>query len=166
MVFQSYAIFPHLNVRDNIAFGLKGLSKKSKRHRKDEVDRFLALVELTDYQDYLPREISSGMKQRVELARVLILEPHIILMDEPFASLDYRTRREMQNLLVSLWQELPQTILFVTHDVDEAIVLGDKIEIMDINPGRIYEELHIPLERPRNINQNGFGLFREKLHRF
>ena len=166
VVFQEDTLFPWLTVRENIAFGLKGKRRKSKRHIKEEVDRFLALVGLTDYQNYLPREISSGMKQRVELARVLILEPHIILMDEPFASLDYRTRREMQNLLVSLWQELPQTIIFVTHDVDEAIVLGDKIEIMDINPGRVHEELHIPLERPRNINQNGFGSYRDKLHRF
>jgi len=166
VVFQEDTLFPWLTVRENIAFGLKGERRKSKHHVKEEVDRFLALVGLTDYQNYLPREISSGMKQRVELARVLILEPHIILMDEPFASLDYRTRREMQNLLVSLWQELPQTIIFVTHDVDEAIVLGDKIEIMDINPGRVHEELHIPLERPRNINQNGFGSYRDKLHRF
>lgn len=166
VVFQEDTLFPWLTVRENIAFGLKGKERGSTDHLKEEVNRFLDLVGLTDYQNYLPREISSGMKQRVELARVLILRPHIILMDEPFASLDYRTRREMQNLLVSLWQELPQTILFVTHDVDEAIVLGDKIEIMDINPGRVHEELHIPLERPRHINQSGFSSYRDKLHRF
>jgi len=166
VVFQEDTLFPWLTVRENIAFGLKGNRKNSAQHIKDEVDRFLTLVGLADYRNYLPREISSGMKQRVELARVLILKPRIILMDEPFASLDYRTRREMQNLLVSLWQELSQTIIFVTHDVDEAIVLGDKIEIMDINPGRIHEELHIQLDRPRNINQRDFASYKDTLHRF
>ena len=115
VVFQEDTLFPWLTVQENIAFGLKGRNKDKKGIR-EEVDRFVGLVGLTEFRDYLPREISGGMKQRVALARVLILKPHILLMDEPFASLDAQTREEMQDLLLSLWKKLSHTIIFVTHD--------------------------------------------------
>jgi NitT/TauT family transport system ATP-binding protein len=103
------------------------------------------------------------MKQRVALARVLIMMPQVLLMDEPFASLDYHTRREMQELLVSLWEELGHTIIFVTHDIDEAITLADKIVVMDMAPGRIREQLPVTLQRPRKPEQTEYMFFRKKL---
>ncbi len=104
------------------------------------------------------------MKQRVALARVLILKPQVLLMDEPFASLDSQTREEMRNLLTDLWKELEQTILFVTHDVDEAITLADRILVMDKGPGRIREEISITLPRPRRIGKTEFLVYRKKLY--
>ena len=163
VIFQEDALFPWLTVEENIAFGLKrrGQDKKSKA---DEVERFLGLVGLREFRDYLPGELSGGMKQRVALARVLILKPEVLLMDEPFASLDAQSREEMQNLLLSLWKELAHTILFVTHDVNEAVILADKILFMSKNPGRIREEIRIDLPRPRSRDGSAFLSFNRKLH--
>ncbi|WP_319575675.1 ABC transporter ATP-binding protein [uncultured Desulfobacter sp.] len=159
VVFQEDALFPWLTVAENIGFGLKGrgLSAAEKQAR---VNRFLDLVGLTEFKDYLPREISGGMKQRVALARVLVLSPEVLLMDEPFAALDAQTREQMQNLLLSLWEQLKQTIVFVTHDVREAVTLADRTMVM----GRITEEttinpthmVPIPLNRPRIQNRREF----------
>ena len=137
---------------------------RDKEYLKEEVDRFLSLVGLTEFRDYLPREISGGMKQRVALARVLILKPRVLLMDEPFASLDAQTREEMQNLLINLWGKLAQTILFVTHDVDEAVTLSDRILVMDKGPGRIREEIHISMPRPRKMEKTEYLFYRRKLY--
>ena len=164
VVFQEDTLFPWLTVSENVAFGLTG-KKGLTETIEERVNHFLALVGLLDFRHYLPRDISGGMKQRVELARVLVLDPHILLMDEPFASLDYRTRREMQDLLIALAQELSQTIIFVTHDVDEAISIADKIEIMAINPGTITEELHIGQERPRRVTEASYGVYRDRIYR-
>ncbi|MGC9325400.1 MAG: ABC transporter ATP-binding protein [Desulfomonilia bacterium] len=161
VVFQEDSLFPWLTVRENIAFGLPGIKKTAVQDR--EIDRYLAHVGLWDFQHYLPREISGGMKQRVALARVLILKPQVLLMDEPFASLDYHTRREMQNLLISLWEELGHTIVFVTHDIDEAITLADTILVMDISPGRIKEEIRVSLSRPRSVEHESYLAIRRKL---
>ena len=128
-----------------------------------KVDRFLALVGLEAFRDYLPREISGGMKQRVALARVLILEPKLLLMDEPFGALDAQTREEMQNLVLSLWQELAHTIVFVTHDINEALTLADRILVMEKNPGRIADDLVVPLARPRQKHDGGFQQFHDRL---
>ena len=114
------------------------------------------MVGLTAFKDYLPKEISGGMKQRVALARVLILNPRVLLMEEPFGALDAQTREEMQNLLLSLWQKLSHTILFVTHDVQEAVVLADRILLMDKDPGRIREDIRIDLPRPREMSTRRF----------
>jgi NitT/TauT family transport system ATP-binding protein len=127
-----------------------------KHKKKQEVDRFLSLVGLSEFQHYLPREISGGMKQRVALARVLILQPQLLLMDEPFVSLDAQTREEMQNLMLSLWEKFSQTILFVTHDVNEAVTLADRIFLMDKDPGRIREDVRIDLPRPRKKTGDDF----------
>jgi NitT/TauT family transport system ATP-binding protein len=163
VVFQEDTLFPWLTVQENIAFGLRDRNKDKKGIR-EEVDRFLGLVGLTEFRDYLPREISGGMKQRVALARVLILQPQILLMDEPFASLDAQTREEMQDLLLSLWEKLSHTIIFVTHDVNEAITLSDRILVMSKNPGRIREDIHVNLGRPRKMEKEEFIFFSRKLY--
>lgn len=163
VVFQEDALFPWLTVFENVAFGLRmsGVGKKSIR---EEVERFLSLVGLDEFRDYLPREISGGMKQRVALARVLIITPQVLLMDEPFASLDAQTREEMQNLLLDLWRNLSHTILFVTHDVQEAVTLADRILLMDKNPGRIRESIAVDLPRPRNADQDRFVALSRRIH--
>ncbi len=158
VVFQEDALFPWLTVEENIAFGLQEKFRNRQEIRR-EVDRFLTLVGLRAFRDYLPKEISGGMKQRVALARVLILQPKVLLMDEPFAALDAQTRREMQNLLLSLWKKLSHTILFVTHDVNEAATLADRILVMDSHPGRIREEIRVSLPRPREPEENSFHQF-------
>lgn len=163
VVFQEDTLFPWLTVEENIAFGLRS-QKKSKRNVRQEVDRFLSLVGLNDFRNYLPKEISGGMKQRVALARVLILQPKVLLMDEPFGSLDAQTREEMQNLLLSLWEKLSHTVLFVTHDVNEAVALADRVLIMDKNPGCIRRQIPIDLPRPRKRETSEFVRCCRQLH--
>lgn len=162
VVFQEYALFPWLTVEENIAFGLK-IRRVEKSTAKKAVDRYLALMGLSQFKDYLPREISGGMKQRVALARVLILNPKILLMDEPFGALDAQTREDMQGLLLELWEELHHTILFVTHDVNEALLLADRILIMGINPGRVSKEISVDLPRPRAKEEREFLLVGQEL---
>lgn len=163
VVFQEDTLFPWLTVQENIAFGLKPQTRE-KNVIREEVDLFLALVGLTEFKNYLPREISGGMKQRVALARVLVLKPDILLMDEPFASLDTYTREEMQNLLLSLWEKLSHTVLFVTHDVNEAVTLADRILVMDKDPGRVQEEIHVDLKRPRKKESREFLQYSQYLY--
>jgi NitT/TauT family transport system ATP-binding protein len=155
VIFQEDALFPWLTVAENIAFGLKGRGL-GRRSVRQETDRFLSLVNLEAFRNYLPREISGGMKQRVALARVLILNPKVLLMDEPFAALDAQTREEMQFFLLDLWKKLSHTILFVTHDVTEAVTLADRILVMDKNPGRIRHDIAVPLRRPRIRESDAF----------
>jgi len=162
VVFQEDALFPWLTVEENIAFGLRrhGWSRKQ---RDEEVNRYLSMVGLSEFRDYLPREISGGMKQRVALARVLILQPQVLLMDEPFAALDAQTREEMQRLMLSLWERLSHTILFVTHDVTEAVTLADRILLMGKDPGRIREDIPVDLPRPREKDSEAFVRFYRRL---
>jgi len=148
VIFQEDALFPWLTVEENIALGLRNRAVGRGTVRR-EVERFLGLVGLGEFRDYLPREISGGMKQRVALARVLILQPKILLMDEPFGALDAQTREDMQGLLLQIWEQLSHTIVFVTHDVSEALVLADRVLVMGMSPGRIEEEIPVALERPR-----------------
>ena len=163
VVFQEDTLFPWLTVKENIAFGLKGRTRDKKTF-DEEVERFLSLVGLSEFRNYLPREISGGMKQRVALARVLILKPEVLLMDEPFASLDAQTREEMQNFLLSLWENLSHTIIFVTHDVTEAVTLADRILVMSKDPGRIREKIRVDLPRPRKREKSDFLFFSRKLY--
>lgn len=155
VVFQEDALFPWLTVAENIAFGLKGKGI-ARRRRREMVDQYLAMVGLSTFENFFPGEISGGMKQRVALARVLILEPEILLMDEPFASLDAQTREEMQQLLLTLWHKLGHTIVFVTHDVRETVTLADRVIVMEKNPGRLKEMVSVNLQRPRNIDSDAF----------
>jgi NitT/TauT family transport system ATP-binding protein len=162
VVFQEDALFPWLTVGENIAFGLRGWRMPG-RKRRELLDRYLALTGLSAFRDYLPREISGGMKQRVALARVLILEPEILLMAEPFAALDAQTRNEMQQLLLRLCSMLSQTVVFVTHDLREAMTLADRVLVMDRDPGRVRQVVDIGLERPRDGEIQPFRARRREL---
>jgi NitT/TauT family transport system ATP-binding protein len=161
VVFQEDALFPWLTVRENIAFGLGG---RSGAQRRLETERLIDLVGLEGYGDYLPRTLSGGMKQRVALARVLIRSPQILLMDEPFGALDAQTREEMQELLLRLAQERNQTILFVTHDVQEAATIADRALVLDRDSGQIGATLPIALPRPRNRSSHDFQDLCARLH--
>ena len=136
VVFQQPPLYPWLSVRDNIGFGLKmrGVDKKESR---ELIDTYLEKVRLTKFADLKPYELSGGMKQRVAIARVLVNNPRILLMDEPFGALDALTREEMQNLVRSIWWETKKTVLFITHDVDEALSLGTRVLVMSRGPGKI-----------------------------
>ena len=148
VVFQEHFLFHWLTVEDNIAFALKirGVPRKEFLPRAHE---FVKLVGLTGFERHHPDELSGGMRQRVSIARVLINNPEILLMDEPFAALDAQTRLLMQEWLLKLWEEHQMSMLFITHDVDEAILMADRIFVMGVQPGRIIQELKVPLPRPR-----------------
>ena len=148
MVFQGYSLFPWLSVQKNVEFGLK-MKKIPKEDRTDRAKKFIDLVGLTGFEDALPKQLSGGMKQRVAIARTLANEPEILLMDEPFGALDAQTRVVMQELLADISKKTRTTILFITHDIDEAVLLGERIYVMSRRPGTIREvlEVHIPGER-------------------
>jgi len=150
MVFQSYTLFPWLTVEDNIRFALKksGLG----RTQQDElVTDHIRLVGLEGFERSHPNQLSGGMRQRVAIARALVYRPEMLLMDEPFGALDAQTRMLMQELLLQVWQAERTTVLFVTHDVEEAILLSDRIYVMTARPGRIKAEIAIDLPRPRSL---------------
>jgi NitT/TauT family transport system ATP-binding protein len=151
VVFQEAALFPWLTVRENVAFAprLKGLPGR-------ECDRLaaeaLAQVGLADFLGALPDQLSGGMKQRVGIARALVMEPRVLLMDEPFGALDAQTRLSMQELLLGVWERRRKTVLFITHDIDEAILLADTLYVMSARPGRIKARIPVDLPRPRNLD--------------
>lgn len=151
MVFQGYTLFPWLTVRQNIEFGLKRRGMPA-GERKDIVEYYLNEVGLQRFADNYSKQLSGGMMQRVAIARALANDPQILLMDEPFGALDSQTRLQMQQLLLKVWEHSKKTVLFVTHDIDEAILLGDRIFVMGARPGRIKEILNVPIDRPRNLD--------------
>ena len=149
VVFQEGALFPWLTVRENVEFGLK-LRKVAPKIRREMAQDYLKLVGLTEnFHDASVHQLSGGMKQRVALARALVMEPAILLMDEPFAALDIQTRESLQDELQRIWVESHKTIIFVTHHVEEAVILGDRVLVFAKNPGRIKSEHEIDIERPR-----------------
>ncbi|MBX2880343.1 MAG: ABC transporter ATP-binding protein [Granulosicoccus sp.] len=148
MVFQQYSLLPWKSVRDNIAFGPR-MAGKSRDEAGALANTFLALVGLAKFADRFPAELSGGMQQRVGIARALANYPSVLLMDEPFGALDSQTRLMMQENLLSIWSDFGTTVLFVTHDVDEAIFLADRVLVMSASPGQIIGDLDIPLSRPR-----------------
>lgn len=150
LVFQQHTLFPWKSVLENIAFGLK-MKGVGKQNRIDQAKKMIDLVGLKGFEQKFPAELSGGMQQRVEIARVLINEPRILLMDEPFGALDAQTRLKMQMLLLDIWQEIQTSVLFITHDIDEALFLADRVLIMSHRPGRIIEEISLGFERPRDI---------------
>ncbi|MFH1976018.1 MAG: ABC transporter ATP-binding protein [Pseudomonadota bacterium] len=150
VVFQEDALFPWLTVRDNIGYGLVRAGNSREEITK-KTHRFIQLVGLEGFSDFYPDQISGGMKQRVALARALVNAPDALLMDEPFAALDAQARGAMQNLLLEVWGAMSQTILFITHDVDEALILSDRIYVMTALPGCILEEVPVDLPRPRTV---------------
>lgn len=151
MVFQSYTLFPWLTVRENVEFGLKR-RKVPAAEREEIVNRYLNETGLAAFHDAYPKQLSGGMMQRVAIARALANDPKILLMDEPFGALDSQTRNSMQKLLLRVWEEHRKTVLFVTHDIDEAILLGDRIYVMTARPGRLKEEIVVPIPRPRSMD--------------
>lgn len=150
MVFQGYTLFPWKTVKENVMFGplMKGISQT----RAEEMAReWINIIGLEKYENQFPHELSGGMKQRVAIARALVNEPKILLMDEPFGALDPYTRQKMQKHLMDLWQNIDITILFVTHDMDEAILLADRIVALKANPGEVKEIIEVNLPRPRSM---------------
>jgi NitT/TauT family transport system ATP-binding protein len=150
MVFQSYTLFPWLTVRENVEFGLKRRNVPV-AEREKIVDRYLNEVGLAAFHEAYPKQLSGGMMQRVAIARALANDPEILLMDEPFGALDSQTRTLMQQLLLKVWERDHKTVLFVTHDIDEAILLGDRVYVMTSRPGRLKEEILVPIPRPRSV---------------
>ena len=149
MVFQGYTLFPWKTVKENVMFGPK---MKGKSHATAEAHarEWINIIGLEKYENHYPNELSGGMKQRVAIARALVNEPKILLMDEPFGALDPHTRQKMQRHLMDLWQNIDITIVFVTHDMDEAILLADRIVALKANPGEIKEIIEVDLPRPRS----------------
>ncbi len=160
MVFQKYTSFPWLSVADNIGYGLK-INGVSAEKRKETVGQLVQAVGLSGFENSYPETLSGGMQQRVAIARTLALRPSVILMDEPFGALDAQTRSEMQQLLLRVWDETASTILFVTHDVEEAIFLADRIFIMSAHPGTIVEDVQVPFDRPRDLGLKQRNEFHE-----
>ncbi|MCX7713720.1 MAG: ABC transporter ATP-binding protein [Chthoniobacterales bacterium] len=152
MVFQNYSLFPWLTVKENVMFG-RTIAGIPDFLAEAEARQWLSLVGLADYENAYPHQLSGGMKQRVAIARALANKPRILLMDEPFAALDAQTRAQMQDYLLELWRKVDLTILFITHDFDEAIYLSDRILVLSANPGRIAEIIQNPVPRPRNRQQ-------------
>ena len=151
MVFQAFALMPWATVRDNTAFGLelRGVPKAQRRERADEL---LTLVGLKGFENRLPGQLSGGMQQRVGLARALAVSPKVLLMDEPFGALDEQTRRLLQEELLRIWEATRTTVVFITHSMEEAVLLGDRVVLMRPRPGRIDQILDIPMARPRSTH--------------
>ncbi len=149
MVFQQYSLFPWMTVRENVAFGPR-LSGRGEPTPEAIADTFIEMVGLTRFAKRYPRELSGGMQQRVGIARALANYPRVLLMDEPFGALDSQTRAMMSESLLKIWAEFGITVLFVTHDIDEAIFLGDRVLVMSASPGRIIADIKIDLPRPRD----------------
>ena len=148
VVFQHFALLPWLTVRENVGFGLR-MRGVEEAERLDIVDHYIALVGLEGFQNYFPRQLSGGMQQRVGLARALSVDPKVLLMDEPFGAVDAQTRALLQSDLLDIWETSRKTVVFVTHDMEEAVLLSDRVVIMGTRPGHILEVVDIPLERPR-----------------
>lgn len=156
MVFQQATLMPWLPAWENVAFYHK-LQGCSKKERRALAQPYIDLVGLTGFEDHYPAELSGGMSQRVGIARALLLDPGVILMDEPFAALDAQTKSEIQEELVTIWQKSRSTIVFVTHSVDEALLLGTQVAVMTHRPGRIRELIPVDLPRPRDITSPRFN---------
>jgi NitT/TauT family transport system ATP-binding protein len=151
MVFQGYTLYPWLTVSQNIAFGLK-LRKMSKSEQREQVAHYLDVVGLYQFADAYPKQLSGGMKQRVAIARALANEPEVLLMDEPFGALDAQTKEQMQQFLLKLWNQTHVTVLMITHDVEEAIFLSERVFVMSCQPGRLEREVPIRLSGDRDLD--------------
>jgi NitT/TauT family transport system ATP-binding protein len=167
IVFQQYALFPWKTVRQNIGFGPRMLGKSAKEV-DDLIKRYVAAIGLSGFEDKYPLELSGGMAQRVALARALANDPAVLLMDEPFGSLDAQIRLMMQELLLRVWEGAGKTVVFVTHDVDEAVFLADRVLVMTARPGQIKAEIPVNLTRPRSYDivtsQEFLAIKRQALH--
>ncbi|PYI52877.1 ABC transporter ATP-binding protein [Paenibacillus flagellatus] len=162
LIFQEHALYPWRTVEDNVGFGLElaGVPPKERRYRVDEV---LEKVGLSGFQKYFPAQLSGGMKQRASIARALVMNPEVLLLDEPYGALDAITRLTMQNELIKLWRGTGKTVLLITHDIDEAVYLADTIYVMSPRPGRIIKKLQTDMPRPRNRNSAEFVRLRQEI---
>ena len=162
MVFQDYALFPWMNVRENISFGprQKGMAKK---YVDQITDEYLNMVGLAKFAQRFPQQLSGGMKQRVAIARVLANECEVLLMDEPFGALDALTRESLQQELLDIWARTKVTVIFVTHSVEEAVLLSDRVVVMTAGPGRIEADIAIELARPREVSAIDFNQVRRDI---
>ncbi len=162
VMFQEHGLFPWLNVIENVKFGMK-LSGLSKEEQEEKAEYYLNMVKLLDYKDYLIHEISGGMRQRVALARALTMDSKILLMDEPFSALDKQTSNQLREELQRIWMETKRTILFITHSVEEAVYLADRVVILSAETGQIANIIPIELERPREVYQPDFVEYRHQI---
>lgn len=160
IIFQEPRLLPWLSVAGNIGFGLSDLPASE---RKQRVDRALARVGLSDKADAWPRELSGGQAQRVAIARALVPSPEVLLLDEPFSALDAFTRADLQDHLLNLWADTKPTLILVTHDVDEAVVLADRVLVMRPRPGRLFEEIKVDLTRPRDRASTAFEIVKHQV---
>ena len=156
VVFQEYHLFPWLTVEENVGFGLER-SDRSAAERDRRVDEMLDLVGLAEFRDAYPKSLSGGMKQRVAIARALAVDPDLLLMDEPFGAVDAQTREMLQRELLDVWASTGKTVLFVTHDVAEAVTLADRVVVMAAEPGRVREVVDVDVERPRERGDAAFA---------
>jgi NitT/TauT family transport system ATP-binding protein len=164
IVLQGYALFPWRTVRKNVEFGLE-VKKVPAKERREISQKYIELVGLKNFEERYPHELSGGMKQRVAIARALAYDPEVLLMDEPFAAVDAQTRETLQEELLRIWEKTKKTIIFVTHGIDEAVFLGDRVAVMTANPGTIKEVVDINLPRPRDGIRSSaeFGWIRHKI---
>lgn len=160
VVFQSFALLPWADVLTNVVFGLE-IRGVAKAVRDAKAVELIKLVGLKGFENRLPKELSGGMQQRVGLARALAVDPDILLMDEPFGSLDEQTRRLLQEQLLRIWEQERKTVVFITHSMDEAVMLGDRVMLMTPRPGRVKEMINVPLKRPRGRELEKSGTFLE-----
>ena len=160
MVFQSYTLFPWLTVLDNVCFGLRerGLARAE---QLAAANGFVAKVGLVGFEHHYPKQLSGGMQQRTAIARALANNPRILLMDEPFGALDHQTRELMQELLLGIWEAEKKTVLFVTHDIDEAVFMGSRVVVMSARPGRIKLDRAVPIAHPRHYSVKTSAQFSE-----
>ena len=162
MVFQEYALFPWMTVADNVGFGLT-LRGEPAAAVREKVDALLSKLGLLEFRERFPKDLSGGMRQRVAIARVLAIDPPMLLMDEPFGALDALTRRNLQDELLRIWAELRKTILFVTHGIEESIYLADRVVVMTYRPGTVKEIVPITLPRPRDPSSAEFNAVKRRL---
>lgn len=162
MVFQEYALFPWMTVEENVAFGLE-IKGSGKAEIRQKVGALLSMLGLSDFRSRFPKDLSGGMRQRVAIARVLALDSPIMLMDEPFGALDALTRRNLQDELLRIWSELKKTIIFVTHSIEEAIYLADRIVVMTYRPGTVKRDILVDLPRLRDPSAAEFNALKREL---
>ena len=160
MVFQSYTLFPWLTVRENVCFGLRERGM-ARAEQSETANAFLVKVGLSGFENHYPKQLSGGMQQRVAIARALANGPRMLLMDEPFGALDHQTRELMQELLLGIWEAEKKTVLFVTHDIDEAVFMGSRVVVMSARPGRIKLDRAVPLPHPRHYSVKTSPAFTE-----
>jgi NitT/TauT family transport system ATP-binding protein len=164
VVFQQYSLFPWMSVRKNVEFGLR-MQGVAASKRETNARTLLGLAGLLAFENHYPDQLSGGMKQRVGIVRALATSPQVMLMDEPFGALDSQTRVVMQQILTNMWQRLRLSVLFITHDIEEAIFLSDRVYVMTARPGRIKAEIEIPLPRPRTADMMSSPAFTQVLHK-